>query len=274
MNHENTNRTHTSVLATSSYNSTMTKRSGLRGLLGSLDKVKRETLGYPQLDPKVAVLRAWQAQRLTRTYQDLLDLPRYRPACVFFLEDIYAPRDFSQRDHDIQQMHDFARRFVPDSMLRPLAILVELHQTSEALDRQLLDVLSHQLGVTDSITPDQYAEAYRLCDNYAERVRQIELIEHFCERLDGIVRSPITSPTLAVAKRPLRGAGYVELIEFLERGYHAFKRMHGSRHFRKAIKQRELGILDRIYARDRNPFAIEAVPIWAFVDNEEPEPEP
>jgi hypothetical protein len=248
----------------------MSKHSGLRGLIGNLDKVKRETLGDQLLDPKVAMLRAWQSQRLARTYQDLLDLPRYRPACQFFLDDIYAARDFSQRDHDIAQMYEFTRRFVPDAMLRPLAITVELHQLSADLDRRLLDVLIDQLGVVDSITPDQYAAAYRLCDNYAERVRQIELIQHICERLDGIVRSPITGPTLSVARRPLRGAGYVEMVEFLERGYHAFRRMHGSHHFRKTIRRRELAILDRIYARAPDPFAIDLMPISSTHEETEP----
>jgi len=238
----------------------MTKQSGIRDLLGNLDKVKHQPVDQTQLDPNVAMLRAWQSQRLTRTYQDLLAEDRYRPACQFFLDDIYGPRDFSQRDHDMEQMYDFTRRFVPDAMLRPLAITVELHHISEKLDQQLLDVLIDQVGIADSITPDQYAAAYRLCDNYAERVHQINLIEQICSRLDGIVRSPLTGPTLSIARRPLRSAGHVEMVEFLERGYHAFKRMHGSHHFRKTITERELGILDRIYASDPDPFAIESTP--------------
>jgi len=248
----------------------MTKHSGIRDLLGNLDNVKHQPIGQRELDPKVALLRTWQSQRLTRTYQDLLAEDRYRPACQFFLDDIYGPRDFSQRDHDMEQMYDFTRRFVPDAMLRPLAITVELHHTSEQLDQQLLDVLINQVGITDSITPDQYAAAYRLCDNYAERVHQINLIEQICSRLDGIVRSPLTGPTLSIARRPLRSAGHIEMVEFLERGYHAFKRMHGSHHFRKTIKERELGILERIYAADPNPFAIESTPS-AVAEAVEPE---
>ncbi len=37
-------------------------------------------------------------------------------------------------------------------------------------------MLVDQLGVTDSIAREQYAAGYRLCDNYDERVRQIDLI--------------------------------------------------------------------------------------------------
>lgn len=60
------------------------------------------------LDPGLAVLRAWQSQRLARTYADLLDDPAYAPACRFFLSEIYAARDFSQRDAGGEQL--FVRR--------------------------------------------------------------------------------------------------------------------------------------------------------------------
>ena len=232
----------------------MTKNAGLFGLVGGLKEVKHRPLSGTSLDPKVAMLRAWQSRRLARTYQDLLADERHRPACEFFLDDIYGPYDFSQRDHDIEQMYAFTRRFVPDSMLRPLAVTVELHQLSETLDRQLLDVLLDPLGVVDTITPELYAEGYRLCDNYATRVYQIELIEQVCERIDGIVRNPLTGPTLSLAKRPLRSSGHVALVDFLERGYTGFKHMQGSQHFRATIRQRELSLLDRMYAGEANPF--------------------
>ena len=234
----------------------MTHNVGLHRLVGGLKEVKHQPLSGTSLDPNVALLRDWQSQRLARTYQDLLADERHRPACEFFLEDIYGPYDFSQRDHDIEQMYVFTRRFVPESMLRPLAVTVELHQLSEKLDRQLLDVLLNQLGVTDTITPELYAEGYRLCNNYAARVYQIELIEQVCERIDGIVRNPLTGPTLSLAKRPLRSSGHVALVDFLERGYTSFKHMHGSQHFRATIKQRELSLLDRIYAGDPDPFQL------------------
>ena len=224
------------------------------GPLHDIEKLKRQHLEEQPLDPKVALLRSWQSQRLTRTYPDLLASPRYRPACEFFLDEIYAPRDFSQRDHDIEQMYEFVRRFVPDAMLRPLAVTVEVHRMTEHLDRQLIDALVNRLGVTDAITAEQYAEAYRLCDNYDERVHQIELIHDIGSRLDGLVRSPLTGATLAVARGPAHAAGYVELTRFLERGYKAFKHMRGAKYFLGTVRKRERTILDRIYASDPDPF--------------------
>jgi hypothetical protein len=230
----------------------------IHDLIGNIGKVShREEIERSGLDPHLALLRVWQAERLARTYADLLEQPRYRSACLFFLEDIYAARDFSQRDHDLETMYDFMRRFVPDAVSRPAALTIKLHRMTEVLDRQLLDVLVNQLGVTDSITVEQYAEGYRRCDNYRERVEQIDAIIEICEHIDGIVRNRITGPALSIAKRPLRGAGYGEVVTFLERGYDSFKRMHGSRHFRKTLQEREMGILDRFYANDPEPFRLE-----------------
>jgi hypothetical protein len=231
----------------------------LHELVTNIGKVSpHEAVMAGGLDPKMALLRVWQSQRLARTYADLLEQPRYNPACRFFLDDIYAERDFSQRDHDLETMYDFMRRFVPDAVSRPAALTIKLHRMTDALDQKLLDVLVNQVGITDSITVEQYAEAYRRCDNYRERVEQIDAIIEICEHIDSIVRNPITGPALAIAKRPLRGAGYGEVVNFLERGYDSFKRMHGSHHFRKTLHDRELGALDRMYAHDSDPFRLEA----------------
>jgi hypothetical protein len=219
-------------------------------------KLRHQTVEGAGLDPKMAMLRTWQSQRLTLTYADLLELPRYRPACLFFLEDIYAPRDFSQRDHDIEQMHDFARRFIPGPLLSPLTLTLELYRFTQELDQRLLSVLVDQLGVTDTITVALYAEAYRRCDNYAERVRQIELIDEIGQKLDGLVRLPLVGAMLNVAKGPARRAGWVDLIDFLEHGYTAFRRLHGARYFLSTIREREMSYLERIYANDPDPFGL------------------
>ena len=225
--------------------------------LREVGKLKHQTVEAAPLDPEVVMLRTWQARRLARTYADLLAQPRYRPACLFFLDDIYAPRDFSQRDHDMEQMYDFMRRFIPHAMLQPLTLTIKLYRLTQALDQRLLDVLVNQLEVTDTFTAPVYAEAYRRCDNEAERVRQIDLIYDIGKKLDEIVRSPLIAAMLNVAKGPARGAGWTDLTDFLEHGYTAFKHMHGGEYFLTTVRQREMDILQRIYANDPNPFGFE-----------------
>ncbi len=231
---------------------------GLLSPLRSLDNLRHQTVPEAALNPQVALLRAWQSRRLARTYADLLEQPRYRLACQFFLDDIYAPRDFSQRDHDMEQMHAFMEHFIPAVMLAPLTLTLELYHFTQELDQRLLDVLINQLGVTDTITVALYAEAYRRCDNYDERVRQIDMIDEIGQKLDGLVRLPLVGTMLNVAKGPARRAGWVDLTDFLEHGYTAFKRMHGGKRFLKTIRAREIDYLDRMYANDPDPFGFGA----------------
>ena len=72
------------------------------------------------LTAQVAMLRRWQADRLARTYADLLADACCRAACEFFLDDIYAPVDFSQRDHDLDRIHRFVSRELPPQTIQLL----------------------------------------------------------------------------------------------------------------------------------------------------------
>lgn len=226
----------------------------LRDLRRSEDLRHRAVPGA-ELDTGFVLLREWQSVRLRRTYADLLASPRYGPACRFFLSDMYAPRDFSQRDHDIQRVYEYLTRFLPAGMLRTLAAAIEANVLTQQLDRALADVLVSRLGVTGTISAEQYAEGYRLCEDYAARVRQIELMVEIGTDIDGIVKIPLAGMTLRAARGPAQHAGWFQLQDFLERGYHAFKNMHGAARFLDTIAGRERAILDRIYARHPDPFA-------------------
>lgn len=210
-----------------------------------------------QLDPSehLDVLRVWQSNRLKLTYQDFLDSRHYGPACRFFLEDVYAAKDFRQRDYDIRHLYEVMSRFLPDFLLRLVTKTIELYDLTTALDETLLKVLRHELGVSDTITPEQYAEAYRICDNYNERVHQIELIGQVGHMVDIGTKVPLVGTTLKLAKGPARRAGWDDLHDFIYRGYHAFKRMPDADKFLGAVQEREMRILDSIYASDPQPFA-------------------
>ncbi len=206
------------------------------------------------LSPEMAMLRAWQAQRLARTYADFLADPRYAPASRFFLDDIYAPKDFTQRNEDVIRIHEFMSRILPARVLKTLTMAIELNNLTEDLDAKLLKVLLNDLGVTDRITEAQYAEAYRLCDNYEDRVRQIEMIVAIGRDLERLVRHRVIGWTLRMARGPAYRAGWKELQDFLEHGYNSFRRMGKADKFLNAIYDREMQILDNIYQGKPHPF--------------------
>ncbi len=218
------------------------------------DELSHQRVEGGGLSPEMAMLRAWQAQRLARTYADFLADPRYEPACRFFLDDIYAPKDFSQRNADILRVHEFMSRFIPARALRTLTKAIELNNLTEELDAKLLDALLNQAGVTDSISEEQYAEAYRLCDNYDDRVKQIEMIVEIGRDLEKLVRHRVIGWMLRAARGPAHRAGWHELQDFLEHGYASFRHMGKADKFLNAIHDREMTILDNIYQGKSHPF--------------------
>lgn len=207
-----------------------------------------------ELAPEIALLRKFQSQRLARTHSDLLTSPRYRLAAQFFLDDVYAPRDFSQRDADLQRFYEGVRKVLPERAVAILADVVELAALTDQLDTQLAGVLVNRLGVADAITLEQYAEAYRICDNYEPRLHQINLINRIGLGIDRLVHIPLIGISLKLAHAPAVLAGWGELQGYLERGFAAFKHMKGAEGFLNAITTRETAILDRIFANHPEPF--------------------
>ena len=218
------------------------------------EELRHQPSATNDLPPQLAMLRAWQANRLAHTYADLLADPRYRPACEFFLSDIYAPRDFSQRDHDLDRIHKFLARVLPATTIQLLTATVELNSMTNTLDHHLLQVLVEQLGVTDTLTAELYAEAYRICDNRVERVRQIDLTHSVLKQVSEGARYLIVGAALKMAKVPAQRAGWVDVYDFLERGHLAFRQMKDAETFVETIAQREMGLLDLIYAADIDGF--------------------
>jgi hypothetical protein len=218
------------------------------------DSMRPRPAADGELAPQLALLRRWQSDRLSRTYADLLVDERHRLACLFFLSDIYAPRDFSQRDQNLEQIHAWLSRLLPPAAIQILTDAVDLNRMTNDLDQRLLHALVDKLGMDDSLTPEQYAEAYRICDNYAERQTQIERIYRLALEVGTLARLPLLGTTLRVARRPVERAGWGEVHHFLEQGYIAFHKMKDPHHFADTIYTREMQILDRIFARHPNPF--------------------
>lgn len=219
----------------------------------------RVTVGTKELSRELKLLRTFQSRRLAATYRDLLANPRYSPATQFFLQDVYAPRDFSQRDADLLRFYQGVSKVLPERAVSILADVVVLSDLTNELDDQLCRALFDEVGVTDSITPQQYAEGYRVCDNYDVRLHQIHLIGRIGLGIDRLVRIPFVGITLRLAHAPAMMTGWVDLQNFLERGFNAFKQMKSATEFLQTIDQRETTILDHLFEDHPDPFALPAL---------------
>lgn len=180
-------------------------------------------------------LRAWQADRLARSYPDLLDDERYAPAARFFLNDLYGPKDFSERDREVERLLPMMVKALPISGLTTLSLAVELDAISEDLDAAMSDLLPIGVALND----DSYATAYRALGRRADRLRQIVLIGETGEALERLARKPLVAGALKLMHGPAHMAGLGELHDFLERGFFAFRHMRKADDFLERIVSEE-----------------------------------
>ncbi len=80
----------------------MTDHEKTRNAARLLEQLQRNqalhTRSAVGLERELSLLRRWQSARLARTYADLLQNARYRPAAEFFLDELYGNGDLGQRD--------------------------------------------------------------------------------------------------------------------------------------------------------------------------------
>ncbi|MDH3588151.1 MAG: hypothetical protein OEQ74_01980 [Gammaproteobacteria bacterium] len=215
-------------------------------------ELRLEVAAGDKLPRQHHALSAWQTARLAATYADLAAQKRYRAAMEFFLSDLYGTKDFAQRDDDIARAYPLMVRMLSENAMESMSLAVELHALTQELDHELIRVLheSHiDIGAhPEALDQELYAQAYRECDKYDSRLRQIELIQQTGGLLEEVVRHRVIYASIRLARGPAHAAGYGELQSFIERGLRAFKQMKGATKFLKTIYERELFILDQIYS--------------------------
>lgn len=200
-------------------------------------------------------LRTWQADRLAATYRDLLDSERYHDAARFFLTDLYGPKDFSERDHEVERILPTLSATLPAAGIRTVALAIEVDALSEELDAVMVAELRRARAMSN-ITEKTYAEAYRRCGKRAQRELQLRLIGEVGEALAALTRKPLIHAALRIMRAPAKLAGLAELHAFLENGYDAFHKMGDPAEFLATIATREAAILQQLYDSASRPFDI------------------
>ena len=70
----------------------------IRAHLNTVTKLREARQGDPALAERVQAIKTYQARRFEMSYADLLASPRYRAATRFFLDELYGPQEFGDRD--------------------------------------------------------------------------------------------------------------------------------------------------------------------------------
>ena len=108
----------------------------------------------------------------------------------------------------------------------------------------------------DGLNANDYACACRDCDNYVERLEQVNMIFEIFVLVDEVVKQPMASTSLRLAGKAAQIAGWGYTHSIFARGYAAFQHMGHASDFIKAIKLRETSILDNIFSAVDNPFLL------------------
>lgn len=195
-------------------------------------------------------LQRWQRARLNATYADLAEQPRFRPACEFFLGELYGGRDVHARDRQLKRVLPVMRRFLPDHLLHATGEAMRLQAVSLEFDFELAGLL---VDVSEIRQPD-YARAYRQHAQWAARREQIELIQGLGELLDETVRRAMVQRLVRIMRGPAEIGGVGLLQNFLERGLDAFATMDGAEPFLATIRRRETAALEAMEAGHDWPF--------------------
>ena len=191
----------------------------------------------------VRAIKHYQQRRFSHTYADLLAAPRYAAVARFFLDELYGPHDFTERDAQLARIVPALVRLFPQAMVDAVGTLVQLHALSEVLDSRMSANLD---GV--EVDASRYIEAWCATGMAESRERQIALTLEVGTALDALTRKPLLRNSLRLMRRPAHAAGLGALQTFLEAGFDTFKAMGGAQEFLSLIESREHRLADALFA--------------------------
>lgn len=200
--------------------------------------------------PGLVALKEWQCNRLIASHYHLWEIARFQPAITFFINELYGPKDFTDRDADIAKVVPKMEKWLPERAFHSLEIAIHLNSLSQDLDLALLAQLN-ALGVDpaqeNALNAAAYAKAYKACNNPVERAQQLDHIEKLGNDLAKVVKIPGISMILKMAKTPAQTMGVESLQQFLEDGFNAFKKLGKVEDFIVPIISEERRIMDALF---------------------------
>ena len=217
-----------------------------------LEKIMQDLLETQQLrllveqqnlTQAIRELQVWQTNRLLITHADLWHSKRFKPAMQFFIEEIYGPKDFAERDMELAQVVPNMAKVLPKKGLKSLQAALRLNCLSLELDI----VLVQKLGGKE-INRSTYFDSYRLSDNQSKREEQIQLLEDLGLDLAQVVKITGVSAMLMLSRKPAKLAGVESLHHFLETGFKSFKKLGEVHDFIDPIISRERALMHSLFS--------------------------
>jgi hypothetical protein len=198
----------------------------------------------------LSAVKRFQSKRMENTHADLLASPETNAAAQFFLTDLYGEHDVSKRDADVERVIPSMERLLPVPALQTLTEAIMLDALSESLDTAMA------LRLGERFDESEYIVAYREVTRRVDREHQLAYVNSLGNALCDLLAIPFIATTLKIMRGPAKLANLIELHDFLERGFTAFKKMENPRFFVSNVMKRETIIMDNLYSGKEYPFTI------------------
>jgi hypothetical protein len=202
-------------------------------------------------------LQKWQHARISRSFADLIEQDGYRPACVFFLSEVYGGLRFRERDQDMSRVMPAMIRFLPDRALMTMSEAFELQAISLEYDVAMATYMAEE--TIENLDMPRYCEVYRARSERSGRERQILLIRKLGYDLEKLVSKPLVSYLVRLMRGPAHAAGFGKLQEFLESGLNSFRALVDTEYFIETIYEREWNAMQRMFDGDELPFGFRKI---------------
>jgi len=193
----------------------------------------------------IVALQSFQSARLRRDHADLAAEPQYEEIANFFFEEMYGPGDFGERDKQARRLHQFVH-LAPGLAIHDVEQVLQLLELTNKLDAA---VVAWLIALDAPLDFDEatYERAYRLADNYAERVLQLELVRGALYKVHHLAHMPLLGLALRRTQAMAHAVGMADLHRFLRLGFEAIQPVRDIHRFVETISVRERDRLDRIY---------------------------
>jgi len=191
-------------------------------------------------------LQRFQNERLNQTYADLKLDPQYAAIGDFFFNRLYAPEDFTFRDVSIKRLQHVLEGRIYRPMTAAMLKVVELHELSEDLDDRMVEKMI-ETGIGPELTLDQYRTVYRQLGNYDQRVYQINLTIDATRVFHNLSQKWIVGASLKTVTVAAHLLKVGKILDFINDGYLAFRKIKSIDYFVDTIARRELAWHDKLW---------------------------
>jgi len=220
----------------------------IRDAVLHVTELRQTVAETPGLASAVSAVKQFQARRFAGTYFDLLHSEHYRSAALFFLQELYSEKDYSERDTQFARIAGALERLFPEQVVQTAVSLAQLHRLTEDLD---LAMARHWLQLADQAEVMRYVKTWRCVGRRDDRSVQLSTVLDVGQELDRLTRTRGLRMMLKMMRKPANLAGMGSLQQFLESGFDTFAEMarqgDGAGHFLATVREREAALIDGLF---------------------------